>query len=570
MTRAYPSTKMFLLVFKVVCLFIPSATAFIISFEGRRQLQHGVVGLNLAPLPENTSSLDDACDVAVMGGGFGGLYTALAISRQAKKYNRNVDIVLVDNRDRFVFLPLLYDLTMGTASEAEVCPTYDELLEGTGIRYIKASFDSFIRDDTGSLLLVKEDEDNSIINLSSKASVVAVGATPELFLNSIPGASEYAIPFYTREDAFTVRELLFRMDQKARQGHFPKIAIIGGGYGGVELAACVSRRLPKANVTLISRGPPMSGTRAESMVNIALETLGVITEISNVRTLKQNNSNGRITIDRTTDLDLDRASTEVEIVDTKGEEFDAVLWTAGSFPSQPLTENSKMGGLALSSSNRLVVDKTLRCSFDTDGDKMPPVWALGDCCEILPVVHPTPPKTAQVAIQQADVVASNVLDTIFDLNRNTEVFEFQDLGSMLTLGGPNGAIIGPKDGAQLESLLVPLLDTARVGLGVADNLLTKIINSKEIDKTGAIAPVLENLNLSLGGYGLGISPETSPSGVIAGTLSGASRRAIYALRMPTNKQRAVAGASAFISSAASLVKEASDQIQTTTDKNNIS
>lgn len=62
-----------------------------------------MVGLNLAPLPENTSSLDDACDVAVMGGGFGGLYTALAISRQAKKYNRNVDIVLVDNRDRFVF-----------------------------------------------------------------------------------------------------------------------------------------------------------------------------------------------------------------------------------------------------------------------------------------------------------------------------------------------------------------------------------------------------------------------------------------------------------------------------------
>ena len=33
----------------------------------------------------------DACDVAVMGGGFGGLYTALAISREAKKKGKNLD-----------------------------------------------------------------------------------------------------------------------------------------------------------------------------------------------------------------------------------------------------------------------------------------------------------------------------------------------------------------------------------------------------------------------------------------------------------------------------------------------
>jgi hypothetical protein len=85
----------------------------------------------------------DRCDVAVFGGGFGGLYTALAISREARARGRPLDVALVEPSDKFVFLPLLYDLTMGTASEAEVCPSYKDILVGTGIRHVKAKFDCF-------------------------------------------------------------------------------------------------------------------------------------------------------------------------------------------------------------------------------------------------------------------------------------------------------------------------------------------------------------------------------------------------------------------------------------------
>ncbi|MGK3734356.1 MAG: NADH:ubiquinone reductase (non-electrogenic) [Bacillariaceae sp.] len=509
---------------------------------------------------------NDQCDVAIMGGGFGGLYTALAISREAKKKGRKVDIALVDNSDRFVFLPLLYDLTVGTASEGEVCPTYDELLEGTGVRFIKASFDSFNGDScSGSVLKTggseqkyvleekpkEEDDDNSdTINLYFQASVVSVGATPQSILSLIPGATEYVQPFYTREDAYATRELLFRMDQRIQQGHCPRLAIVGGGYGGVELAACVARRLPKAKVTLISRGRPMAGTRAEPLVDQALNKLGVVCEICSVDEIKKN-TNGQITIQRRSNLN----GSSLTPIDAE-DEWDAVLWTAGSLPAYPVTKNENMDGLALSSSGRLIVDETLRCSFSTEDSKaMPSVWALGDCCEIIPVVQPVPPKTAQAAIQQADVVASNVLAKLFNQESDTKVFKFQDLGSMLSLGGPNGAILGPKEDTQLGSLLVPLIDTARIGFGIADSLFAQIINSSDIDKK-----VVENLGLSIGGYGLGVDPESTP-GTLSGTLSGASRRAIYALRMPTNKQRAVAGASAFISSAAALAKEASDQIQ---------
>ena len=95
---------------------------------------------------------------------------------------------------------------------------------------------------------------------------------------------------------------------------------------------------------------------------------------------------------------------------------------------------------------------------------------------------------------------------------------------------------------------------------MADTIFAGIVNSPQVDKNGDLKPVVENLGLSLGGYGLGVDPDSTP-GTLSGTLTGAGRRAIYALRMPTNKQRVYAGASAVLSSAAALAKEAADQIE---------
>mmetsp|Transcript_15942 Transcript_15942/g.36778 ORF Transcript_15942/g.36778 Transcript_15942/m.36778 type:complete len:580 (-) Transcript_15942:42-1781(-) len=573
-------------IFQVLALLATTTTAFV--GDARKPLR--ISGLNANTGRSRCSSLVvgastktyDECDVAVMGGGFGGLYTALAISRDAKKKGKNVDVALVDPSDRFVFLPLLYDLTMGTASEREVCPTYKELLQGTGVRYVRASFDGFSKngpDGNGPSEAVlktvpepkypKEEDQGDSIYLSFDAAVVAVGATPQSILASIPGASECAQPFYTKEDAYATRELLFRMEQKVRQGDSPRIAVIGGGYGGVELSACVARRLPKARVALMSRGPPMAGTKAEPLVDQALRKLGVHCETNDVLQIeKKPNNKFRI---QTVGVGVGESGGGGDTdLDTEDDDlWDAVLWTAGSGPAHPVADD--MGGeLALSPTGRLQVDKSLRCSFKDDAAEdasksRPSVWALGDCSEIVPALQPATPRTAQAAMQQADVAASNVLTSLSNREAGTKVFEFQDLGSMLSLGGPNAAILGPGEDSEISSLLIPLLDTARVGLGVADSIFAEIINSPQVDKTGDLKPAVENLGLSLGGYGLGVDPETTP-GTLSGTLSGAGRRAVYALRMPTNKQRAYAGASAFLSSALALAKEASDQIERSNEK----
>lgn len=56
--------------------------------------------------PASSSLVASKCDVAIFGGGFGGLYTALSLSRAARMKGEKLDIVIVDPTPNFVFLPL--------------------------------------------------------------------------------------------------------------------------------------------------------------------------------------------------------------------------------------------------------------------------------------------------------------------------------------------------------------------------------------------------------------------------------------------------------------------------------
>ena len=514
------------------------------------------------PLVALKATRNDQCDVAVFGGGFGGLYTALAISREARASGRKLDVALVDPSEKFVFLPLLYDLTVGTASEAEVCPAYKDMLRGTGVRHVKSSFDCFATPDLFSANITSAG--SSTTNLSFRASVVAVGATPQSTLASIPGASEYTQPFYTQQNAQETRELLSRLEFKVKMGDVPRIAIIGGGYGGVELAACVKRRIPESFVSLLTRGTPMKGTRAETLVDKALKRLGVNVDVCSVEAIEpaDNGNNDTVKVNQV----IIKKKTGLNGAEDQSAElsWDAVLWTAGSGPAFPVSE--EVEGLSKVESGRLAIDSTLRCIWKESEEpsisgrvRKPPVWSLGDCSEIIDNIdQPAVPKTAQAAMQQADVVANNVIAELRS-RKNIKTFQFQDLGSMLTLGGPNAAILAPIENSPLAPLFAPLLDTARVGLGLADEVLVQLTKSPAAEKAG-LTPIVESLGLSLGGYGLGVDTDGSP-GTLSGTLTGAARRAVYAARMPTNRQRAYAAASAAISTAAALGKEAADQLE---------
>ena len=116
-------------------------------------------------------------------------------------------------------------------------------------------------------------------------------------------------------------------------------------------------------------------------------------------------------------------------------------------------------------------------------------------------------------------------------------------------------MLAPRTGS-LAPLLEPLLDTTARVLRGADDVLAAAASRKSAPSNWSTTA--EEWGLSLGGsHGLGDS--AASSGTLAGPLSGAARRAVYAVRMPTNKQRAVSLISAAVATAAALAKEAAER-----------
>ncbi len=73
--------------------------------------------------------------ICILGGGFGGLYTALRLSQLPWESTQKPEIVLVDQSDRFLFSPLLYELLTGELQTWEIAPPFEEILQSTGVRF---------------------------------------------------------------------------------------------------------------------------------------------------------------------------------------------------------------------------------------------------------------------------------------------------------------------------------------------------------------------------------------------------------------------------------------------------
>lgn len=75
--------------------------------------------------------------VCILGGGFGGLYTALRLESLIWADDKKPQVLLVDQSERFVFKPMLYELLSGEVDAWEIAPRFSELLANTGIQFFQ-------------------------------------------------------------------------------------------------------------------------------------------------------------------------------------------------------------------------------------------------------------------------------------------------------------------------------------------------------------------------------------------------------------------------------------------------
>lgn len=357
--------------------------------------------------------------ICILGGGFAGLYTALRLSQFPWTETEKPDIVLVDQHDRFVFLPLLYELMTGELETWEIAPPFSELLAGTGVHF---------QQDTVTTI----DLDTQQVNLRSGLTlpydrlVLALGGETPLI--GVPGASEYALPFRTLADAYRLEERL-RMLEAGQQDSI-RVAIVGAGYSGVELACKLADRLgDRGRLRLIEKGEHVLRSSPEFNREAALRAL----------------SERQVWLDLETTVAAigpDEISlTYKDTTDTLP--VDLVLWTVGTRVPTVVQQLS----LKTNANGQIVTHPTLQVVDHCE------ILALGDLAATHDAAGQAVPTTAQAAIQQADYAAWNLWADL--TQRPLLPFRYQPLGEMLTLGIDNATLTGL--GLKLDGLPALLL-----------------------------------------------------------------------------------------------------------------
>ena len=350
--------------------------------------------------------------ICILGGGFGGLYTALRLSKLPWESTPKPEIILVDQSDRFVFSPLLYELLTRELQTWEIAPPYSELLQGTGIQFHQAAV-SAIDINKQTVQLADKSE------LNYDRLVLALGG--ETPLDLVPGAATHAYPFRTITDAYRLEERLRILETTNPEKI--RVAIVGAGYSGVELACKLADRIgEKGRLRLIELSDQILRTSPEfnrEAAKKALDSKGVFIDLET----------------KVAAIDQDSISLEYKNqIDTIP--VDLVIWTVGTkvspvVKSLPVKQNQQ--GKITTTPQLQVLEH-------------PEIFALGDLADSVDAEGKKVPATAQVAFQQADYTAWNIWATI--TNRPLLPFRYQPLGEMMALGIDNATLTGL--GVQLD------------------------------------------------------------------------------------------------------------------------
>ncbi|MGB3203041.1 MAG: NAD(P)/FAD-dependent oxidoreductase, partial [Nodosilinea sp.] len=357
---------------------------------------------NSAP-SQPSASPRQTVQVCILGGGFGGLYCALALARRLGKAS-SVRITLVEPRDRFNFTPLLYELLTQELAPWEIAPAYKDLLQHTAIDLRQDWVDAI--DLSQHTVTLRRGEPITYDYL-----VVALGS--QMRPPAIAGSQAHTLPFTTLPDAEQLEQRLADLEHQAAV----RVVVAGAGPSGVELACKLSDRLgDRGHVTVVDRRGEILRSYPARLRRAAARALAR----------------------RGVALYLNAA---IESVEADGLMFghqgkthrcqaDIMLWTVGTVPRPWLGS----GAPAPTMFGQCPVRPTLQLP---DHDH---VFVLGDMAAMPAPGRERAPTTAQAAYQAGPLVAHNLVALI--ANRPLKPFVYNHLGDMLTLGRGDAVVCG--------------------------------------------------------------------------------------------------------------------------------
>ena len=370
-----------------------------------------------APFPLTS----DRPRVVILGGGFGGLSAAMRLRRT------HMDVVLVDRRNHHLFQPLLYQVATAALNPGDVAVPFRNL---------------FKPKDRVSLFLdeaVRVDRSTQHVHLKENGPlhydwlIVATGNQPSYFGHD--EWAEHAPGLKTIPDALNIRENLLLSFERAAIAKNPAErrkalthVVIGGGPTGVEMAGTIAEI---GNRTFRKDYPSLRNERLHVYLVEGADRVLLPYDPSLSQRAKEDLEELGVTV---------LLNTFVKEINEQGVqagdnwiEAGNVIWGAGNAAS------SVVDSLAVETNGAGQAKVKPDLSLPDD----PRVFVLGDAAEALGADGKPLPGVAQVALQQGDYIARNILKYGDDPQRPP--FHYKDLGIMATIGRAKAVVqIGEK------------------------------------------------------------------------------------------------------------------------------
>src|SRR5438093_8845318 len=184
-----------------------------------------------------TASAPGPHRVLVLGGGFAGVMTAQALERQLGK-RRDVEIWLVSRDNFMLFTPLLPEVCSGILEPRHVVAPLRGMVRHASTWCVTAEVEEI---DLAHRRVSVRAGDGRPHRLAYDTLVLALGGITHTF--GIPGLDEHAMGMKTLADAFSLRNRIIEMLERAELEDDPRdrqadltFVVGGAGLSGVETA----------------------------------------------------------------------------------------------------------------------------------------------------------------------------------------------------------------------------------------------------------------------------------------------------------------------------------------------
>ncbi|MCY9659780.1 NAD(P)/FAD-dependent oxidoreductase [Paenibacillus chondroitinus] len=375
-----------------------------------------------------------AKQILILGGGYGGLLTALTARKHLTASEANITII-----NRFPthqIITELHRLAGGTIKEQAVALPLQRLLGNKQVNIV-----------VDTIKEIKPD-DKKVITTSGAvhtydALVVALGSETNYF--GIPGLEENSMVLKSASDANRIREHVeARLDAYKASGNKADATIVvgGGGLTGVELVGEFADKLPEVcrskgidfsdvSIFCVEAGPAILPVFPKVLIERAVESLEKrgVTFLTGVAI-------------------TEATKNTVSLKSGQTIESNTIIWTGG------VKGNPVVGSCGIAEDRgRATVTSTLQSTSHSD------VFLAGDCAVVFPEGGERPyPPTAQLAWQMGETVGYNLSVQVKGgaMDKFVPVFS----GTLGSLGRKDGIGTIGGNNTQLKGLPASLMKEA--------------------------------------------------------------------------------------------------------------